>query len=155
MVDRRRRIESGVRLRPRRGLVVSRASRYWRTMRPSSRPLANAALWASDMGVFLRDFVELAAAMGRASQSYPYGANGSSRLRFTRRTFRADLDHQGSIRPDLAGNARDVFFRGDAPGDGPFAGPVRSQGRSFAGAPLTIPVSCTRGPGCTRPLGSR
>ena len=63
LVASRRRMESGVRFLPRRGLVDSKASRYWRTTRPSSRPLANAALWVSDMGVFLRDFVEVVAAI--------------------------------------------------------------------------------------------
>src|SRR5205807_9047522 len=44
-------IDSGVRLRPRRGLWASSASRYRRTALPCSRPSANAALWVSDMGV--------------------------------------------------------------------------------------------------------
>src|SRR5207249_2791987 len=43
-------MDSGVTLRPRRGRLASRASRYRRTMRPWSRPSASAALWAADRG---------------------------------------------------------------------------------------------------------
>src|SRR5262245_18519179 len=51
----RRFIESGVRLRPRRGLWASSASRYRRTARRWSRPSANAALCSRLIGVRLRE----------------------------------------------------------------------------------------------------
>jgi hypothetical protein len=37
--------------------------------------LASAALWSADIGVFLRDFVEVVAAISPASQRCPYRAN--------------------------------------------------------------------------------
>src|SRR5665213_2099094 len=75
MVASRLRMESGVRLRPRRGLVDSSASRYCRTMRPSSRPLANAALWSADIGVFLRALGAVAADMFSRFLSWAFMTN--------------------------------------------------------------------------------
>src|SRR5438132_5284150 len=54
MAARRFSIDSGVRLRPRRGLWASSASRYRRTALPCSRPSAKAALWVSDIGALAR-----------------------------------------------------------------------------------------------------